>query len=431
MRQRAFRTSRRRQRSMPVWAGVLALTFGSMAWAQPEVRFTAPRHLSTALGTTTVTLAVSVPSGAAVERIELLVDGKPLATLTAPPWELEWEAGDGIRGHSLRAVLYLTDGRQDDAFVRTSPLRINQVEKVDLVNLYALVRDNRRNYVSDLDRDDFRILENGRPQTISQFTTERKPLRVGIVLDTSLSMGGRNGTSKKLKNARKAALEFLDVLKEGDEGMVVTFNDYVHVAQDLTNNRDLMAAAITEAQSFGGTALYDAIWRTAAKLRDFDGRRVMILLSDGQDEAANGFEPGSLHTLPEALEQALRSEVMVFAIGLGQLNEPVKIWDRDLRGRSNVDPDRTLASILQQIAGDTGGRALISASSSTLRKAFNDVADDLRNQYLIGYTSDDERRDGKWREIVVQVPERKLEVVTRRGYYAPGPNDEDEIHDTQ
>jgi Ca-activated chloride channel family protein len=280
-----------------------------------------------------------------------------------------------------------------------------------------MVRDSRGMHVATLTKDDFRVRENGVLQTISRFTTEQKPLQIGIVLDTSLTMS-RGG---KLESAQKAALEFLDILAPGDEALVVTFSDDVRVAQERTPDREALAAAISSTVAMGGTALYDAIWRTAKRLQSFDGRRVLVLLSDGKDEAADGFGPGSLHTLDEALDQALRSEVMVFAIGLGRHleREYARDWSRPL-GQQGPEA-RSLAQILERVAEATGGRLLISPGTRRLRKAFDDVAEDLRNQYSIAYTSSDPSRDGGWREIEVTVPDRDLEVICRQGYFAVPP----------
>ena len=371
--------------------------------ANDLIDFVAPRHLSTAIGDSFIELRITPPSGVSVLRVEISVDGRPLPVLNGPPWTTGWDAGDGTRGRRVEAVAYLSDGTRASAVVRTSPLRINQVEEVGLVNLYPVARSSTGNYVSDLVQEDFRIFEDGVLQQISRFTTERMPLRIGIVLDTSLTMEGR-----KLENAKKAALEFLDILESGDEGMVVAFNDEVRILQEITAEQRSMAQAIGGVESRGGTALYDAVWRTARKLEEFDGRRVMVLLSDGRDEAANGFEPGSLHTLEEALTQALRSEVMLFAIGLG------RNLDQDLDFTRRF----TLEAILTRLAAETGGRALFTPGAGRLRKAFGDVADDLRNQYSIAYRSTNEVHDGNWRRVRVEAPGRDFEITCRKGYFA-------------
>jgi len=146
----------------------------------------------------------------------------------------------------------------------------------------------------------------------------------------------------------------------------------------------------------------------------------MVLLSDGRDEASNGFEPGSLHTLQEAELQTVRSEVMVFTIGLGQNldREYAREWTRTA-GVGSASGGISLKEILESLAVTSGGRLLLSPSAGKLRKAFSAVAKDLRHQYSLAYAPTNESKDGKYREIKVSVPDRDVEVVVRKGYYAP------------
>jgi Ca-activated chloride channel family protein len=369
-----------------------------------EIEFIKPRNQQTILNESEIELRVIVPDGLTATRVEVIVDGAMIATLSAPPWKTKWNAGEGKRGHELYAVLHLSDGTSVSASVRTSALQFLHVEEVSLVNLYAIVQDAKGNYVSDLTVDDFRLEEDDRLQTIERFTTEHKPLRVGIVMDTSDSMRG-----DPIDKARRAALAFLKVLEPDDAGMVVTFNDEVSVAREMTSERNELEGAIAGLEAKGGTALYDAVWRTARELGRHQGRRVIVLLSDGKDEAANGLEPGSFHTRKEALERALRDEVMIFSIGFGRKLEN----SLDFYGRARVK------DILQQMASYTGGRALFPSRASQLKNAFDKVAEDLRNQYSIAYASDNDARDGAWREIELDADDDDLRVFTRRGYYAP------------
>ncbi len=391
-------------------AGLALAAIAPAAAAVADVRFVSPRPRATALGETAVEIEVSPPAGIDVVKVEVRVDGEPLATLERPPWRLTWDAGDGARSRVLEAVATFADGSTARATVRTSRLRINAVEEVDLVNLYAVVRDRRGRYVEGLTVDDFRLLEDGREQVIKVFTAEPKPLAIAIVLDVSDSMK----RSKKLESAQDSANSFLRAIEPQDRALVVGFNDRVQVLQELTDDREALRASIDAAEARGGTALYDAIWKGSEMLRAQDARRVMILLSDGRDEASNGLEPGSLHTMQEALDHALRCEVMVFAIGFGRASD---LAQRDFYERY------TQADILTRFGQATGGSVLFPSRSGELRKAFEEVARDLRNQYAVAYSSDNEARDGLWREIRL-IPERgDLEVVTRSGYYALAPND--------
>lgn len=385
----------------------LLLVAGRAAWAEssPSIDFIAPRNLATVLGTSVVELSVRVPEGTRVDHVIVSVDGKKIATLQSPPWTAPWNPGDGTEPHHLEAVVVLDDGRQARTSVRTSPLRIDVVEQVSLVNLYAIVRNRQGDYVSDLTIDRFHVTENGRPETIERFGADWKPLRIAIVLDTSLSMQDND----KLESARQAALGLLESLRPEDQGMVVAFSDAVKIVQPLTSDHAALAAAIQNTHAKGGTALYDALWATAEALEKADGRRVIVLLSDGKDEAASGLEPGSLHTEEEALDRSLRSEAMIFAIGVGRYLATE--WDFARR--------RTLEAILREMAETTGGRAIFSSRAQKLQRAFDDVAEDLRHQYSLAYTSDDLTRDGKWRATRITIDRPDLVVVTRKGYFAP------------
>jgi len=388
---------------------VTALVAFALAWtvaagAGRSVRFLSPANLGFVLGKVRVEVAVEPPAGGSVARVVFSVDGKALATALSPPWRAEWDAGDGSVAHRIEAVAYFSDGTDARETVRVTPFRADFVENVDLVNVYTVVRDSRRNYVQGLGKDDFRIFENGRPQELDRFGTDWKPLRVALVLDVSLTMkGGR------LEAAQEAALEFLKLLEPGDEVLLITFSDAVHIAQPLATDREAVADAIRKTTAGGGTALYDAVYRAADQLEKFEGRRVLVLLSDGRDEAASGLEPGSLHTLPEALDRALRNEVMIFTVGVGHRLDA----QMDFEGKQSV------GTILKTLAEDTGGRAIFSSRPGQIRKTFDEVAQDLRHQYSLAYVPDDSRHDGTWREIRVTVTKPGLKVTTRRGYYAP------------
>jgi VWFA-related protein len=347
-----------------------------LAAADPGVSFTAPRRQASAVGASKAQLEVTPPAGATVVRVALFVDGKPAGSRTEPPWAFDWDAGDGSAAHKLDALATFSDGTEARASVATSKLTINATEEVALVNLYAIARTAKGAYVNDLQQADFRIFENGNAQTIERFSAERRPLRIAVVLDTSLSMEG-----EKLKSAIESAVAFLDILQPGDEGLVLTFSDEAAVKQDLTSNRAELEQAIRSVQARGGTSLYDAIFKASQRLAEFDGRRVLLLLSDGRDEAASGLEPGSLHTLEEARDRALRDEIMVFAIGLGkgvardakalEENPTARATELDFYGR------QALVTILQLARGDDRRQRGLRPRRGQLRRSFEQIAEDL------------------------------------------------------
>jgi Ca-activated chloride channel family protein len=397
---------------------VIALWPARAGDSDRPLEFVAPRRLATVVGPSVAQLAVNPPAGATIVTVALYVDGAASGVKSAPPWTFPWNAGDGTTGHQLLAVAAFSDGTEARASSQTSRLTVNEIEEVALVNVYAIARNAKGGYVTDLAADNFNVFENDRPQMIDRFSAERRPLRIAVVLDTSLSMEG-----DKLKSAIASAVEFLNILEHGDEGLVVTFSDDVRIPQDLTSNRSEMEAAIRKVEAKGGTSLYDAIFRASERLAEFEGRRVLVVLSDGRDEAANGLEPGSLHTLEEAQERALRNEVMVFAIGLGhslakdakalRANPTARADEMDFFGR------KPLVSILDSLAETTGGAAVFAPGAGQLRRSFEEVASDLRHQYALAYRSDDKRHDGAWRAIKVVVSRPGVSVTNRKGYYAP------------
>src|SRR6185503_9160055 len=216
------------------------------------VRFVTPRNHATVVGVTPIEVQVE----GSVERVEIAVDGKPLATLTAPPFRMSWDAGDASSGHVLQATAFFADGTRAKAQIATSALKVEQVEEVALVNLYAVVTDSQGNYVNDLAQKDFRIQENGRMQAIERFSADRKPLKVALVIDSSYSMSKEG----RLQAAREASRDFLNALAPGDESMIVSFSDAVQFLQGLTADRKALTAAVDQTKAEGGTALYDAIY---------------------------------------------------------------------------------------------------------------------------------------------------------------------------
>jgi len=406
---------RRASFALALGAGWLAATHAGATGAVVEIL--SPRNQATALGPTTIEARVTVSPGRTLERLEIVVDAVTIATLSAPPWRTVWDAGDGTTGHQIEVRAVLDGGEVVRATVHASPLVIQARVGVGLVNLFPVVRDPSGSYVRGLTARDFVVLEDGVERPIERFTTEQRPLRIGIVLDASQSMEGA-----PIENARAAAAGLLDVLRPGDDALVVAFSDRVKFLEDPTSDRDRLAGAIASVSASGGTALYDAVWRTARRLEPFDGRRVLVLLSDGRDEASSGFGPGSLHTLDEARTQAVRSEAMVFAIALGKGldRQYAREWTKPLAS----DPGATrvtLRALLLSLAESTGGRLFESPGPGALRRAFEQVAEDLRNQYSLAYAPPRAAGDGQYHSIELRIPGRKVQVATRRGYFAALP----------
>jgi len=370
-----------------------------------EVRFVEPQGLIQ--GVTRITVEASTAPPARITQVAIYVDDTLLTVLETPPYTLTWNAGSRFHRKILRAVATDSNNRTAQTILETRALLIGQYEEVRLVNVYAIVRDRRNKPVLDLKQEDFRLFEDGIPQTISHFTSARVPLTVALLIDASNSMN----LSGKLNLARKAAIDFARDADPDDKLLVLHFNDTLRGSTEPVSDRRRVEESIEAIEAEGGTALYDAIYRTSVLLDGHEGRRAMVLLSDGRDQALTENEPGSLHLFEEALEKAHRSDVAIYAVGLG----------RGLDEEFDLERRRSLKEILDTFARETGGRAYFPERAGRLSGIYKEIASDLKQQYGIGYTSTNGARDGRWRSITLEVIDPGMKVQARSGYYAPAP----------
>lgn len=272
---------------------------------------------------------------------------------------------------------------------------------VEVVNLNVSVTDTRGRYVRGLEQVEFSILENGVPQTLALFARDDVPISLSVLIDTSASM------TEKLAVAQAAATRFVRTLRPGDSAQVVQFNERVSVLQDFTDDVPALESAIGKTRPSGATALHTAIYVALKELaknnRGELRRRALVLLSDGEDTASG-------LTDEQVLELARRSEVSVYAISV--LGPRPSETERLKHGRN--------AHFLTSLARDTGGEVHLAGAPSDLEPIYGRIAEGLRTAYTIGYVSQNDRRDGKWRRIVVLTPSRDSVLVRHRGgYYGP------------
>jgi Ca-activated chloride channel family protein len=272
---------------------------------------------------------------------------------------------------------------------------------IGVTNLNVSVREGR-GYVGGLTQADFAIYEDGVRQELSLFLHERLPISLVLIIDSSSSM------RVKLGAAQKAAARFLGTLLPGDRAAVIAFNVRVETLADFTEDRSALEAAIARVEASGPTALHNALYVALKGLahRGAPGelrRRAVVLLSDGEDTA-------SLATDEQVIGLARKGEAGIYAISL----RPDRSAGRPRREFSQA------AYLLTTLAQESGGRVYFPESLSELDGVYERIAEELRTLYSIGYVSNNRKRDGKWRRIVVRVPRREgLEVRYRVGYFAP------------
>jgi Ca-activated chloride channel family protein len=278
---------------------------------------------------------------------------------------------------------------------------------IDLVALSVTVTNRAEKHVLGLRADDFVVLEDGVRQSVSFFSSATVPLDLAILLDASASMQG------KMTLARDAALALARSVRPGDRASVVEFRDAVRVRQPLTRDLSAVEAALGEIAPGGSTSIYDALYIALKQLagteRDPQAvrRQAIVLLSDGADTA-------SLIGPDDVLDLARREGVAVYAISL---RVPAEISREKLANGGRLFFDEGDYG-LKRIAQDTGGRAFFPQAPDELRPIFGAVAEELGHQYAIGYVPTNERRDGTWRRVAVQVLSGDARPRTRTGYFA-------------
>jgi Ca-activated chloride channel family protein len=273
---------------------------------------------------------------------------------------------------------------------------------VDLISLSVTVTDPNRRYVTDLDRDDFIVTENGVAQPLTFFGKRGIPLALAILIDSSASMEAAMG------RAQEAAAGFVRQLGAEDVATIVDFDSRVQIAQGFTGDHELLESAIRQTQAGGSTALHNAVYialrelgkRMALDDPDAPRRRAIVVLSDGEDTS-------SLVSFEELLDAASRSDAVIYTIGLG------------IRDAVPVRGGQDGQFVLRRLAQQTGGRAFFPADVKDLADVYADIRSELASQYLLAYESRNGVTNGQWRNVAVRVKREGATVRTRQGYFAP------------
>jgi VWFA-related protein len=278
--------------------------------------------------------------------------------------------------------------------------------EVSLVNLFVTARDKNKRIVSDLTQKDFRVFEDNQEQKIAFFSKEAsQPITLGLLIDTSGSEQNR------LMAEEDAASRFLHrVMRKNDEAMVINFDLDVGLLSDFTEDVSQLDAAIRKAQinapgapatpttfpsNTGGTHFYDAIYLACNdKLAQEAGRKALVIITDAYDE-------GSRLRAEDAIEAAQRTDTVVHIL---------LVYDPGYPNGGGV---------AKKITEETGGRMIVVNNEKHLEEAFEQISEELRSQYTLGYYPTNTSRDGSFRKIRVEADRKDAKILTRKGYYAP------------
>jgi VWFA-related protein len=280
---------------------------------------------------------------------------------------------------------------------RPANLRVNKT----LVLINVTVTDPLNRFVTGLEKEHFRLYEDKIEQEITQFSSEDAPISIGLVFDTSGSMG------PKLQKSRQAAAEFFKTANPADEFFLVQFNDRPELTVPFTTDTDKIQSTLTFTQSRGRTALLDSVYLAMHEMKKAKNpRKALLIISDGGDNS-------SRYTETEIKSAVREADVQIFAIGIFE----------SAANRGRTPEEAAGPSLLNELAEQTGGREYAVENVQELPDIAAKIGIELRNEYILGYTPKNRERDGKYRKVIVKLNQPRglppLKAYFRLGYYAP------------
>jgi VWFA-related protein len=317
-----------------------------------------------------------------------------------------------VLGIAAPAAFLLAQDNQDNKDDATTTLKV----EVNLVNILFNVRDKKGGLVGNLSKDDFKIYEDGTEQTVKYFNRETDlPLTIGLLIDVSASQ------MNLIEIEKNAASQFFGtVLRKQDLAFLISFGEDAELLQDYTSSPKLLRAGLNGLQVNSGvgglgpgpvptagqprgTILYDAVYLAAAdQLKGQVGRKVLVLITDGEDE-------GSRYKITQAVEAAQKADAIIYGF-----------WyvDRGFYLRQGSIFAGSSDSALRQMSEETGGHVFHIDRRLTLQEAFTELQEEMRSQYAIGYTPTNPDKDGTFRRIEIKTGNKDWKVQARKGYYA-------------
>jgi VWFA-related protein len=341
-------------------------------------------------GSVRVKVAVQSIAGGVAKQVELFLGDKKLRTWTdSGPYELTIPFAEYSKGEYLRATAITDDGKEanDLRFLKGPNATIESV-RVDVVQLHVSALDKESRFVKGLAESDFKIAEDGRPQTITGFeVAEKLPITVGLVVDGSGSM------EKSMPFVHDASAElFRGLIRDKDKGFVIEFREQPHMIQELTGDSASLQRACRETSARGATALYDSVVLGLYQFRTLQGRKALIVVTDGADNHSHV----DYTTL---LRYARSGGAPIYFIGVG-----ISVLDFGIRKEIN------------EIAHESGGEVFHISSASKIGEVTKRIEEELRSQYVVAFRTDSQKPDGEYRTVAVQVDKPGVTARTIKGY---------------
>ncbi len=371
-------------------AGALTIVVSGQQ-APTTMRIVSPDRDTDVSGSTKLEVSVqpqtAIPT---VKSVMFTVDGVLACTVEKPPFVCWFDPGDIVRKHQVRVVATLGDGSTLKDNVITHDPGFTESVRTDAVLVQAIVTHGG-NFVHGLKQQDFEITEDGVKQNIVSMVSEDAPLDLVLAIDVSGSM------EHALDDVKIAVKQLLSKLRPADAATIIGFNDTTFLAVEREKDQRTREDAVDLLTSWGGTALYDATIRAIDLVSRDAGRKGIVIFSDGDDR-------NSITSRDAATARVQASDAMLYTVGFG--------------GGANVP---SLKQKLEEYARATGGRAFFPQRASDLNAVFDEIVAELANQYVLSYSSTNEKQDDSWRDIKVRVKNGKYNIRARDGYRPHGP----------
>jgi VWFA-related protein len=383
------------RRFTPAVVVLIALLCGPricVAQETSSLRITSPLGRTGTVTRIRIVAQITVSPGAGLSPVDFYVDGEKVGTVAnGPPYAVDWTDDNPLLRREIAVQAADATGAVLRDTVILPPWEVSEETEVAGVLLETSVFDEKGHAVSQLPNDAFAVTEDDVPQPIDLVTREQVPTDLVVLVDNSQSMAAR------MDRVRRAVERLVEHLRPKDRAIVAPFNVKIGTITGPTNDKETISQAIVAMRAGGGTALLDSLQESTALLKGAEGRRALVLITDGFDE-------NSQATVESTIEAIERVGVTVYAIGIGG------VAGISLRGQDTI----------KKIVGPTGGRAYFPPADRDLVEAVRSITTDSQSRFLITYTPANQKKDGAWRAVAVKVPEG-YRVRTRAGYFAPPP----------
>jgi Ca-activated chloride channel family protein len=343
-----------------------------------------------AAGHVRVKVAVQSIAGGVAKQVELFLGDKKVKSWTSSgPYDVTIPFAEYSKADYLRATAIAEDGKEanDIRFLKGANTTIESV-RVDVVQLHISAMDKDNHFVKGLAEGDFSIQEDGRPQKVTGFeVAEKLPLTIGLVVDGSGSM------EKSMPFVHDASAElFRGLIREKDKGFIIEFREQPHMIQELTGDSAALQRASRETSARGATALYDSIVLGLYQFRTLQGRKALIVVTDGADNHSHV-------DFPTLLRYARSGGSPIYFIGVG-----ISVLDFGIRKEIN------------DIAKESGGEVFHISSASKIGEVTKRIEEELRSQYILAFRTDSQKPDGEYRTVAVSVDKPGITARTIKGY---------------